>query len=233
MSAAAQASITRAARLAGGLYLTLVPLGVFSFIYVPSVLLVRGDAAATSRNILASQWLFRSATVSHLISQVIVVFLAFALYRLLRPVNRDHAALMVVLALLGVPVACLNEVNHLAVLRLLDSVDERAFTDAQVHAQAMLFLDMHRIGVLVAQIFWGLWLLPLGILVFESGFLPRLLGILLIIGGAGYLFDSSAELLLPGFATISQFTFVGELVFSLWLLIKGVRVERWQRVAAG
>jgi len=230
MTARAHASINRTARLAGGLYLALMPFSVFGIIYVPSVLVVPGDAATTSRNIMASEWLFRSGTVSHLIGQVIFIFLVLALYRLLKPVNKGHAVLMVVLALLAVPIAFLNEVNHLAVLRLLSSTGYGAFTPTQLHAQAMLFLDMRESGILVAQVFWGLWLLPLGFLVFRSGFLPKLLGILLVVGGAGYLIDSGTQLLFPGLVTISQFTFVGELLFPLWLLIKGVNVERWQQV---
>lgn len=233
MTAGAPASINRTARLAGGLHLSLVPFGFFSFVYVPSVLLVRGDAAATCRNIMASEWLFRSGTISHLISQVIVVFLALALYRLLKPVNKDHAVLMVVLALLGIPISFLAEVNHLAVLRLLSGMGDGAFSPTQLHAQAMLFLEMHRSGILVAQVFWGLWLLPLGCLVFRSGFLPKLLGISVLIGAAGYLVDSGAHLLTSGVATISQFTFVGELLLPLWLLIKGVTLERWPQVKVG
>jgi Domain of unknown function (DUF4386) len=208
----------------------MAPFGFFGIIYVPSVLLVPGDAATTSRNIMASEWLFRSGTFSHLTGQIIFIFLVLTLYRLLEPVNKDHAVLMVVLALLGIPIAFLNEVNHLAVLRLLSSADDGAFTSTQLHAQVMLFLDMRRSGILVAQVFWGLWLLPLGFLVFRSGFLPKLLGILLVIGGAGYLIDWGTQLLFPGLATISQFTFIGELLFPLWLLIKGVKVERWQQV---
>jgi len=191
---------------------------------------VPGDAVTTARNIMASEWLFRSGTVSHLIGQIIFVFLVLALYRLLKPVNKDHAVLMVILVLLGIPMAFLNEVNHLAALRLLSSADDGAFTTTQLQAQAMLFLDMRQNGILVAQVFWGLWLLPLGFLIFRSGFLPKLLGILLAIGGAGYLIDSTTQLLFPGLPTISQFTFIGELLFSLWLLIKGVNVERWQQV---
>ncbi|MEW6208464.1 MAG: DUF4386 domain-containing protein [Acidobacteriota bacterium] len=230
MTAGAHASINRTARLAGGLYLSLIPFSIFSFVYVPSVLLARGDAAATSRNIMASEWLFRSATISHLLSQIIVVFLALALYRLLKPVNKDHAVLMVVLALLGLPIAFLNEVHNLAVLRLLNNPDDGAFTSAQIQAQAMLFLDMSRNGILVAQVFWGLWLLPLGSLVFRSGFLPRMLGVPVVIAGGAYLFDSCTQMLFPGLATISQFTFIGELLLPLWLLIKSVTVERWQQV---
>jgi hypothetical protein len=231
MTVGAHASINRTARLAGGLYLALMPFGFFGIIYVPSVLLVSGDAATTSRNIMASEWLIRSGAVSHLISQLILVFLVLALYRLLKPVNKEHAVLMVVLALVAVPIASLNEVNHLAALRLLANADDGAFTASQVQAQAMLFLDMRQNGIVVAQVFWGLWLLPLGLLVFRSGFLPRLIGVLLVIAGAAYVIDSGTLLLFPGHATISQFTFVGEVLLPLWLLIKGVNVERWQQVA--
>ena len=213
--------------------MALMPFAFLGIVYVPSVLVVPGDAAATARNIMASEWLFRSGTVSHLIGQIILIFLVLALYRLLKSVNKDHAVLMVVLALLAVPIAFLNELNHLAVLRLLSGSDSlRPLTSDQLHAQAMLFLDIRNSGIYVAQIFWGLWLLPLGYLVLRSGFLPKLLGILLVIACCGYLIDSGAHLLLPGFdATISQFTFVGEVLFPLWLLIRGVNVERWPSLA--
>ncbi len=138
---------------------------------------------------------------------------------------------MVLLVLVGIPIAFLNEVNHLAALRLLKTAADGAFTSAQLQAQAMHFLDMRKDGILVAQVFWGLWLLPLGFLVFRSGFLPKLLGILLMIGGAGYVIDCATQLLHPGLATIGQFTFVGELLFPLWLLFKGVNVARWQEAA--
>lgn len=231
MTAGAHSSINRTARLAGGLELSLLPFAVFSFVYVPSVLLVRGDPAATSRNIMASERLFRSGTVSHLISQIVVVFLVMALYRLLKPVNQDLAVLMAVLALLGIPIAFLNEVHNLAALRLLGSAGDGAFTSTQLHAQAMLFLDMGRSGVLIAQIFWGLWMVPLAALVFRSGFLPKLLAVPVLIAGGGYLIDSGAQLLFPGHAPISQFTFLAELLLPSWLLIKGVAVERWQQAA--
>jgi len=140
MSTREHASINRTARLAGGLYIALMPFAFFGIMYVPSVLLVPGDAAATARNITASEWLFRSGTVSHLISQIIFIFLALALYRILKPVNKGHAVLMVVLVLLGIPIAFLNELNHPAALRLLSSAHEAVFTSTQLHAQMMLFL---------------------------------------------------------------------------------------------
>jgi hypothetical protein len=233
MTVRSHPSINRTARVAGGLYLAMMPFAFLGIIYIPSVLVVRGDAAATARNIMASEWLFRSGTISHLIGQSIFIFLVLALHRLLTPVNQDRAALMVVLALLGVPIAFLNEVNHLAVLLLLSGPDYLgALTSDQLQAQAMLFLDLRQLGILIAQVFWGLWLLPLGYLVFKSGFLPKLLGILLILAGCGYLIDVGTQLLFPSLdATISQFTFVGEVLLPLWLLIRGVNVERWSSLA--
>jgi hypothetical protein len=231
MSAGPNISINRTARLAGGLNLALMPFSFFGIIYVPSVLVIPEDAAATARNIMASEWLVRTGTVSHLIGQIIGIVVVLALYRLLKPVNKDYAVLMVVLALLAVPIAFLNEVNHLAALRLLADADDGAFTTRQLQAHATLFLDMRENGILVAQVFWGLWLLPLGSLVFKSGFLPKVLGVLVVIAGVGYVIDSAAQLLSLGLTTISQFTFVGEILLTLWLLIRGVNVERWPEVA--
>lgn len=233
MSPRDRAWIKRTARLAGGLYLAIAPFSAFGILYVPSVLVVRGDAAATARNIMASEWLFRSGMVSHLVAEIILVFVALALYQLLKPVNKGHAVLMVTLALLGVPIAFVNEVNHLAALRWLSGAEYlEPFTAVQRYAQAMLFLDLWDSGILVAQVFWGLWLFPLGYLVFRSGFLPRLLGILVIIAGGGYLVDVVVAILSPNIeVTISYFTFVGELLLPLWLLLKGVNVEQWQQVA--
>ncbi|HWN17392.1 MAG TPA: DUF4386 domain-containing protein [Gemmatimonadales bacterium] len=231
MTAGSHASINKTARLAGALYLAMAVFGFFGILYVPSVLVVPGDAATTARNIMASEGLFRSGTVSHLIGQTIFIFLVLALYRLLKPVDKNRAVLMVLLALLGVPIAFLNEVHHLGALRLLSSADGGGFTPTQLQVQAMRFLDMRRSGILLNQVFWGLWLLPLGLLILRSGFLPKLLGILLVIGGVGYVVDWATQLLWPSLPTISQFTFLGELLLPLWLLIKGVNVARWQEAA--
>lgn len=237
MAANVHASINRTARLAGALYLALMPFGFFGIVYVPSVLMVPGDAAGTARNVMASEWLIRSGTVSLLISQIVFVLLVLALYRLLKPVSKSNAMLMVVLALPAVPIAFLNEANHLAVLRLPNSADYGGFSSNQVHALVMLFLDMREIGLLFALVFWGLWLLPLGLLVFRSGFLPKLLGIFLVVAGAGYLMDVGTQLLFPGVPPLRHVTSafamlaaMGELLFALWLLIKRVNVARWQEV---
>src|SRR5262249_106489 len=152
-------------------------------------IVVPGNAASTASNILASAGLFRLGIVSALLVQLVNIFVVLALYRLLRPVDKGMARLMGVFLLMGVPIAMLNELNHFAGLQL---VDDASFSADQTRAMVPFVLDLHQIGIHIAGIFWGLWLLPMGTLVFKSGFLPRILGVLLIIGGFGYLIDSFA-----------------------------------------
>jgi len=224
-------SIQRTARLAGFLYVLTIPLSVFGFFYVPSKLIVPGDAAATASNIAASEGLFRSGIVSWLIGQAIFVVLPLVLYKLLKPVNKTHALLMVIFIVLAIPIAFINEINHLAVLLLLSGADYlEAFQADQLQAQVMFFLDLHSQGIRIAQIFWGLWLLPLGYLIFKSGFLPKILGIVVMIGCFGHLIDSAIFFFLPNTdVTVSQVTGLGEILLALWLLIKGVNVEHWEK----
>jgi hypothetical protein len=191
---------------------------------VRSGLIVPGDAAATASHIMASEGLFRIGIVSDLIGQVFHILLVLVLYELLKTVNKNQALLMVVLALAPVPIAMLNQLNQFAVLPLLSSAD---------YPQVMFFLNLHHQGVLIAQIFWGLWLFPLGYLVFKSGYIPRILGVLLIIAGLGYLIDSFGTFLSPNYGlTISMFTFIGEVLFLLWLLIKGVKEQKSDLIVA-
>jgi Domain of unknown function (DUF4386) len=201
------------ARVAGALYLSLLPLGLFGTVY----------GGPTSR----------PGIVSALLVQVVNIFVVLALYQLLKPVNKNMAVLMVIFLLLGVPIAMLNELNQFAVLLLASGADYlRVFSAAQVHALVLLFLNLHAYGINIAGIFWGLWLFPMGYLVFKSGFLPRFLGILLMIGCVGYLLQSFAAFLLPNLeVNIALFTFWGEVLFPLWLLIKGVNVAQWEKRA--
>lgn len=222
------------ARIAGVLYLLMIPLGIFGILYIPTTLIVAGDAAATAANIMASESLFRLSIVSALLVQLDQIFLVLVLYKLLKYVNKIHAVLMVVFALAAVPIAMFNELNHFAVLLLLGGADYlTVFGADQLQSQAMLFLDFHEQGILIAQVFWGLWLFPMGYLVYKSGFIPGIIGILLMIGCFGYLFDSIAIMLFPDFSGIAGYTFIGELLLPLWLVIKGVNVEKWEKRALG
>jgi len=225
------------ARTAGFLYLLALPFMFYSFLYVTSNLIVPGDAATTANNIMASEGLFRSGIVSWLIGQTVFMLLPLVLYKLLKPVNKNHALLMVIFLLVSVPIAFINELNQFAVLLLLSGADYlTVFTADQLQALVMLFLDLHELGGVIAGIFWGLWLFPYGYLVYKSGFLPRILGVLLIIGSFGYVIDSLTSLLFPSYAAIvSQIAlvpnFISEFALMLWLLIKGVNVEQWEKRA--
>ena len=222
-------SVNRTARVAGFLYLLVFPLAIFS-LNVRDTLIVPEDAAATASNIMASEGLFRGGIAAWLASQTIFIFLLLALYKLLKPVNRNVALHMVVLLLVGVPIALINELNQFAALLLLSGADYLTAVEAgQLHAQVMFHLNLHQYGINIAQIFWGLWLLPFGYLVLRSGFLPRILGVLLMIGCFGHLMDVVTAVGFPNFdVTVTQFTSIGEFLLPLWLVVKGVDVERWE-----
>ena len=219
------------ARFAGFLYLLVVPLGIFGSLYVPSRLIVPGDAARTADNLMASESLFRLGIVSDLLAPIVLILVVQLLYKLLQSVNKDMALVMVSFVLVGASIAMLNKLNQLAALLLLSGADYlNVFTIEQLHALALLFLRLHNQGSTIGFIFWGLWLFPLGYLVFKSGFLPRLLGDLLMIACFGYVVDSFATFL--GYmVNVGMFAALGEVLFILWLLIKGVNVEQWEKRA--
>ncbi len=222
----------KTARVAGVLwFITLFSIAITAISRAP--LIESGDAIATANNIMASESQFGIGFVSDLSHQVIFILYVLVLYKLLKPVNKNHASLMVIFALVGIPIAMLNMLNQLAALLLLSGADYlTAFQADQWGALVILFLDLYENGVHIAQIFWGLWLLPFGYLVFKSGYIPRILGILLIIAGFGYVIDVVTFFLIPNFdATVSLFTWWGELLIALWLLIKGVNIEQWEKRA--
>lgn len=223
-----QATQNRLARTAGLLYLIVVATGIFSLGYVPSQLIVRGDAAATVGNILAGELLFRQGIVAGLLCYTAFLVLPLALYRLLSPVNSTAAVLMVAFAVGSVPISFVNLINKLDVLSLLGGATYlQALPSEQLQAQVMLSLDAYRNGVLVSKIFWGLWLFPFGYLVFRSGFLPRVLGVLLMMGCVGYLIDVLGNMLAPGYrdtaiaAWVTRPASLGEMGICLWLLLVG------------
>jgi len=215
-------------RFAGLLYLLASIPGVFALIYVPSKLIVHGNATATAHNIAASETLFRLGIAADLIGQALFIFVALALYDLLKGVNQRHALLMLTLILVAIPIAFLNELNAIAALVLVRGADFLSLFDKpQRDALAMLFLNLHGHGFDVAGIFWGLWLFPLGLLVYRSGFLPRILGVVLMVNCFAYPVNSFTSLVLPQYEAIvsrwmSPLQF-GELVFMLWLLIMGAK----------
>ena len=227
----------KAARVAGWLYLLLL-FAPLRLIYIPSALFVQGNATATANNIAAHEFLFRLGIVGDLFTGTMVIFVVLALYRLFKGVDQGLAALMVILGgLVVAPIYFLNTLNDFAALLFARGADFlAAFEKPQRDALAMLFLRLHHQVVVANEIFWGLWLFPLAVLVIRSGFLPRFLGIWLIINGFAYLITSLTGLLLPKYENmVSNITFpalLGELVFMLWLIIRGARVQPLAAAAA-
>jgi hypothetical protein len=222
-------STKKLARTAGFWYLLMALTGPIGLIIVPSTLIESGDAAATAHNILESESLFRIGILSNFLCQLAFIWLVLALYRLLKEVNQNHARLMVALVLVSIPIAFLNMLNPMAALLLLKDTDFLAtFSLEQRQSMAMLFLKFQDYGTVIAEIFWGLWLLPFGWLTYKSGFLPRLLGILLIVAGTGYVIYCAAYFLFPDSAEtvnaiVSLPEGIGELAMVAWLLIKGTQ----------
>lgn len=218
------------ARIAGLLYLIVVLAGIFSLAYVPSQIDVTADAAATVRNIVAHESLFRLGIVAGLTCYTAFLLLPLALYRLLSPYGTQPAVLMVAFAVVSVPIAFAVTLDKFEVLTLLSGADYlQAFGAEELQARVMLSLDAYKEGLRVVQIFWGLWLLPFGYLVFKSGILPRVLGILLMLGCFGYLIDFTGRVLFSGYAESGIAGFVrlpaslGEIGICLWLLVMGAR----------
>jgi len=216
----------RIGRLAGALYLVVVLSGLFSLIYVPSRITVPGDPQATVGNIVTSEALFRAGIAAFLIKQVAFLLLPLVLFKLLRPVHQSMAALMVALAAVSVPIALTSLVSRLDALEILRSSPGQALAPGQLQSQVMLSLDAYGNGLLVTTLFWGLWLLPLGYLVMRSGFLPKILGVFLVLGGLGYVTDVFGQILVPD-TRIPDFALlpaaVGEIGICLWFLLVGAR----------
>jgi hypothetical protein len=222
----------KALRTAALLYLLMIISAPIGLLYVPSTLIVPGDATATADHIRASEWLFRIGIGSELFHQAIAIFLVLALYRLFKPVNEQHAKLMVILgALVSVPIMFINVLNEIAALILVNGADFLSvFSKSQLNALALLFLRLHEQGTEIAQIFWGLWLFPYGILVIRSGFIPRLLGVLLFIAGTALLAGSFTSLVLPQygvlFGQIAMVLDFGEFPIIFWFFIRALWPSR-------
>ncbi len=217
------------ARTAGFIYLVVVIFGLFSLMYIPNTLIVWGDAGATASKIMQSELLFRFGIVSGFICMFAFILLPLVLYKLLKETNNTYALLMVIFALLSAPISFLNLSNQFSMLQLISGADYlQVFEVEQLYALMMLSLDSYFIGDLIAQIFWGAWLLPFGILVYKSGFLPRILGVFLMIACFCYLIDSIGPTLFADYwktiiaKNILMPAGVAEIGICLWLLIRGI-----------
>lgn len=226
--------LKRNARIAGLIYVLLVITGMFSLAYVPGQIMVNGDGAQTLANLRASETLFRVGLIAGLTCQVLYILLPLSLYRLLKTVDEPKARLMAILAIVSVPISFVAYSRKFDVLSLLGGSDALAgFDAAQTDALIMLALTSYSNTMSLAGLFWGLWLLPFGYLVFKSGFLPKILGLFLMAGCFGYVIDLLGSTLWPaaydaaGIARfISMPSAIGEIGIAFWLLFIGVKKSR-------
>jgi hypothetical protein len=225
------------ARIAGGLYLINIVGGAFAIGFVPAMVVVAGDAAATAHNIQSHELLYRSGLVAHIVITVTNIPLAVIFYDLFKVVNRRLALMVVFFTLVGTAVEGADLLNQFVPLILLGGGHySTAFTAEQVQALGNMPIDLQGVGYDISSVFFGFYGLTIGYLVFRSTFLPRVIGVLLAIGASCYLTFSFADLLAPDFAAhlvpyIQLPSLIGEGSFSLWLLIAGLNVQRWKELA--
>lgn len=223
----ASRSPRKTARVAGVFYLALIVFGAFAELFVRAEVVVPGDATATAGNVLASETLFRVGVASDLLAQVAFLMVALVLYLLLEPVDARAAGLMAILVVVSVPITVLNLLNQFAALYVLTGAELGSFDPAQVNELSLFFLDLHSYGYSLNELFFGLWLLPLGYLVYESECFPTTLGLLLMLGTAGHLIELAHVFVLPDLAVITYpgiaIAAVAEFAFVLYLLVRGVR----------
>ncbi|MDW9382984.1 DUF4386 domain-containing protein [Chryseobacterium sp. JV558] len=220
-------------RLAGFFYLIVILTGFFSLMYVPSKLIVWENPVLTFQNISSSVQLFRLGIASSIICYIAFTLLPLTLYQLLKNVDETHAKMMVILVLISIPISFINLQSKFSVLTIIEGADYlKVFDVKYLQAQTMLFLSSYNKGLLIAQIFWGLWLFPFGYLVYKSGFLPKNLGVFLMLGCFGYLINVFGRIVIPHFSDYSISNFItlpatiGEIGTCLWLLLVGVRNKK-------
>mgnify|MGYP000490850687 CR=1 FL=1 len=217
------------ARIAGVLYLLIAITGGFGIMYTQSSIIVSGDATASANNLINSEFTFKLSILSNLISQALSIFLVLTLSRLFKDVNPKLTKYMVTFVLVAVPISFLNVLNLVAAQMLVGGADFlQVFDTNQLNSFALVFLNLYEIGISIVGIFWGLWLFPFGMLIIKSKFIPKIIGIFLIVGCFAYLIDSSISILLPEYkesvtAIIMLPLAIGEFSTILWLLIKGVK----------
>ncbi|PWN68932.1 DUF4386 domain-containing protein [Chryseobacterium phosphatilyticum] len=223
----------KTARLAGFFYLIVVLTGIFSLMYVPSRLIVWENPSLTFQNISASKQLFRLSIACSMLCYIAFTLLPLTLYHLLKNVHENYARLMVILALLSVPISFINLQNKFSVLTIIKAADYlKIYSTEELQAQVMVLLNNYNTGILIAQVFWGLWLFPFGYLVYKSNFLPKILGFFLMFGCFGYLINVFGRTITPHFSDyiisgyITLPATVGEIGTGLWMLMIGVRSHK-------
>jgi hypothetical protein len=218
------------ARTAGLLYLGVVLTGIFSLMYVPSKIMVYDNAASTYHNIVSDEGLFRLGIIGGLLCYLLFLFLPLVLYQLLRTVNENMAKFMVLLAIISVPMFFINVQHEFAIPSLIKNSNyAKVFSTEQIEAQVLFYQDRYDDGMRLIHVFSGLWLFPFGYLVFKSKMVPKILGLLLMLGCFGYLINFFGRILIPTYSQLGISSYIslpasiGEIGTCLWLLFVGVK----------
>lgn len=221
-------TVKEKARIAGFVYFLVAITGVFSILYIPITFIESGDATITANNILSREWLFRFGIIVSLISSILFATLGVALYRLFHEISRWLALLMLVLVVMSATAGFVSVFYQIAALIFLSGADFLSVIEKpKLDAIAYAFLRIHSQSTNALELFWGLWLLPFGLLVYRSRFIPKVFGVLLIIACVGYVLSSFMAIVMPeqreSVATILTILTIGELPIIFWLLIVGAR----------
>jgi hypothetical protein len=230
-------SLKQIARLAGLFYLLQALATGFSLGYVRSTLIVAGDAATTANNIVANESLFRMAIASNLFAQLFIFFFGLTMFRLFRGVNKTWATVFLTSVLITVAIAVVNSLNNVAALLVLSRADYlNVFGQEQLNALMMFFLRLNNSGQGLLELFWTPYLFALGLLIIKSKYMPKIIGILLMISSLGFPLNTFTKLLIPQFypATFTGLAMfcgaLGGIPLMLWLLIKGVKEQEVKEV---
>lgn len=221
-------SLKRTARLAGLLYLFWVITAAYGLMYVMPKTVVQGNAAATANKILANEFIFRTGIINGIVSSVLWILIGLTLYKLFKRVNESQAKLLVALVIIQIPAVFITEALNITSLMLFKGKILIAFELSQKQELAMLLLKINDYVAIALEMFWGLWLFPFGYLVYKSGFIPRILGVFLILNGIAYVVHFFTHIMAPNYQALvfqiaTPIWTLGEISIMLWLLIKGVK----------
>lgn len=224
-------NIIRTARTAGFLYLLQIPLGVFGIIYIPTQIMVANDMNQSLINIQDNEMTFRLSVLSAIICSLVTVFTALYIKKVLSNVNSLAAKWIFYFSIMALPITMLNELNHIAMLLVATDQNNFGLNTDQVLSALSFFNQLHQYGLHLTDIFFGLWLLPMGWLVIRSTYIPKIIGYFLLLTCFGYLADVCCFYLIPDFKIVfSEYTWPGEVMMVFWLLFKGVRVNAYEQL---
>ncbi len=220
-------TLKRNARIAGILYFLQIPLGIFGIIYIQKFILVNNDIHISINNFIEHESIARWSILSSIVCALVTIATAYYLHKTLEFINRKLSLTMLFFIILVAPISIINEINYLSIFSLIENFAELELAQKQeILNEVKSLIILHHQTMQMINLFFGLWLLPMGLLVAKSKLIPSFIGYFLLITCSGYLIDWCCFILhiqLP--IVISEYTWIGEVMMVFWLLIKGVRID--------